>query len=103
MTINPTRNLLGREFGNEEDRAVGYHLQANHYPPIHADFYPGVRAAIRLARQAVEADQIGDREDADRLWNMKIRLPNGATPTVASAVDQCHLDCFLHDYAEEWV
>jgi len=100
-TINPTKSLLGRPFTDGSEVGLGWHLQSNHYPPIHPDFYPAVRTAIRLGRQAVEAQEFGDHDEANLLWNTQIKLPNGATPTVSSAVEQCHLDYYLDQDEEE--
>ncbi len=35
-----------------EDQALRWHLQSNHYPPIHEAFLPAAKKALEYAREA---------------------------------------------------
>lgn len=101
-TINPAKSLLGRPFTDfGVASGLSWHLRSNHYPPIHPDFDPAVRAAIRLGRQAIGAQHVGDHDESNLLWDTQVKLPNGTTPTVRSIVEQCHLDHYLNQQYEE--
>lgn len=63
------------------DAALTYQLQGNHFPPIHLDFLPTAKSAIRYAKRG--------------LWEKTIKLPNNKTLTVAAIVRGMHLDSFL--------
>lgn len=66
-----------------------YHLQYNHYPPVHADFIPACVSAIDSANVGA--------------WDEVIELPNGKHLTAGEIVEGLHLDCFVTDdeYPEE--
>ena len=64
-----------------QDAALIWHLQANHFPPIHSDFLP-------VAKEAIMRAQDGD-------WEQEILMPNGLTRSVSQIVDGMHLDSFL--------
>lgn len=78
MTNQQTREVL--EVASPED-ALRFHLMARHYPPVHPDFHPAIIRAVELAR--------------DGFWDEVLELPNGRSVTVASTIDQLHLDPFL--------
>ena len=74
-----TREVLAS--GVNWDQALVFHLTANHYPPVHADFFPPIREAIRLANESQ--------------WDATVGLPNGRVLSVASVIEQLHLGEFL--------
>lgn len=63
------------------DVALRWHLRANHYPPVHLDFLPVAKRAIKE----------GKKEN----WDKKIKMPNGITKTVAGIIEGLHLEPFL--------
>lgn len=65
----------------DPDGALTFHLQRNHYPPIHLTWLPVAKQAIRLANQ-------GKREEA-------IKYPNGLERTVEFTIKGLHLETFL--------
>lgn len=70
-----------RRFGGCNEDTLRWHLQHNHYPPVHLDFLPPVKEAI-------------ERANADD-WESEITLPNGRILTVHQIVTGLHLDAFL--------
>jgi len=68
------------------DTALLYHLQSNHYPPIHKIF-------IETAKKAIE---FGNKEN----WDKEIKLPNGVTKTVGDIINELHLVPFLDQNKE---
>ena len=62
-------------------QALAVHLQSNHYPPVHPVFIPVAQKAIEHAEQ----------ED----WGHIISMPNGVDKSVASIVEELHLDAFI--------
>lgn len=78
MTNGQTREILEL---TDPATALEFHLTVRHYPPIHRDFFPAVRRAVDLAN--------------DGAWDGTILLPNGRLLTVASIVEQLHLEPFL--------
>ena len=74
-------------------RALEYHLQCNHYPPVSLDFVPVCLAAIQAA----------DNEDAEQL----VDLPEGVTYKYSAQepawaiIEQFHLGFFLNIEEEE--
>lgn len=80
MQAEEMRELLSR------NQALRWHLQSNHYPPIHEIFIP-------IAEEAIERANAGE-------WEKEIEMPNGKTLTVGEIVEGLHLDSFL-DVEEE--
>ena len=71
------------EGGISLDSALTWHLQANHFPPIHKDFLP-------VAKEAIERANDGD-------WDHEITMPNGQVRTVSFIVDGMHLSNFISE------
>ncbi len=71
------------------DTALLYHLQNNHYPPIHKIFIETAKKAIGLANDFDEKN-----------WDKEIKLPNGIIKTVGDIINELHLEPFL-DQREE--
>lgn len=65
-------------------QALAMHLQGNHYPPINLVFVDTCVEAINYAAS-------GD-------WDIEIEMPNRITKTVASIVEELHLDPFIPEY-----
>jgi hypothetical protein len=65
----------------ELDQILQWHLQFNHYPPVHSIFVETAKETIDLANQ-------GD-------WEIDVTLPNGRILTVSEIVEQLHLETFL--------
>jgi len=65
----------------DEDTALRWHLQINHYPPVHEVFLPVVKRALELARMDC--------------WEVEVKLPNGKVLRVMEIVEQLHLREFL--------
>ncbi len=63
------------------DNALLWHLQSNHYPPVHPIFLETAKKAIKHAR----AEE----------WTTVLTLPNKRRLTVQSVVEQLHLDAFI--------
>lgn len=63
--------------------AIMWHLQSNHYPPIHEAFLP-------VAVEAIDFANDGD-------WEAELEYPNGLVRTVAHTVEGLHLESFLND------
>lgn len=61
--------------------ALTWHLQSNHFPPVHTIFVDTAMQAIRLA--------------ADEDLDTEIELPNGLVKTVQSIVEELHLWPFV--------
>lgn len=72
-------SLQAEEMANLADNDTGlrWHLQGNHYPPIHLDFLPAVKQAIELAK--------GNQ------WDEEIELPNGRILDVQQIINGLHL------------
>jgi len=58
-----------------------WHLQSNHYPPVHEVFVETAEEAIRLA--------LLGRRDA------QVTMPNGLVRTVAFIIEGLHLEPFI--------
>jgi len=87
---------MGRTFiegflteGVERERALGIHLQYNHYPPVSTDFVP---ACIKAIDAGFEAEYNKD-------WDIDIELPNGKIRKASQIIEGLHLDAFF-DYSE---
>lgn len=65
----------------DPDGALAFHLQYNHYPPMHLAWLPVAKKAIRLANK-------GKRDEA-------IKYPNGLEKTVGFTIKGLHLETFL--------
>ena len=57
-----------------------WHLQFNHYPPVHEVFVP-------LCEQVIACANAGE-------WNAVLDMPNGLSRTVAYIVENLHLEPF---------
>ena len=68
-------------FSIDPDRALTFHLQCNHYPPIRLAWLPVAKKAIRLANK-------GKRSEV-------IKYPNGLERTVEFTIKGLHLETFL--------
>jgi len=92
-------NTQAREFANavkegqlDQRLALGWHLTANHYPPLPA-------ILVSVAEKAIDLANEGE-------WDKSIKLPRGTqfrfqpSITVRDAVDVMHLGSFLED--EGW-
>jgi hypothetical protein len=75
MSALDMRNFLA------EERALEWHLQSNHYPPINLVFMDTARKALAAAR--------------DEEWDKEIEMPNGLVKTAAQIVEDMHLEAFL--------
>ena len=75
------------EMGVDADIALGYHLKANHYPPVSGDFIPA-------CKKAIEAGNNGEQDK-------EIEMCNGKILTASRIIEGLHLDSFL-EYDEEW-
>lgn len=64
-----------------QEQALQWHLQCNHYPPIHQSF-------VKVAEEAIQMANDGD-------WEHTIVMPNGKTLSVAEIIEGMHLDSFL--------
>lgn len=71
----------------QQDQALRWHLQSNHYPPINEVFIP-------VAKEAIEK---GNQED----WDYVIKMPNGVSKTVAQIIEGLHLESFLDEEITE--
>lgn len=69
------------------EAAVAYHLQTNHYPPVHSVFIDTALEAIELAQ----------RGKYDTLQT----YPNGLRRTVGETVEGLHLAPFIEDEDDE--
>jgi len=67
--------------------AIVMHLAGNCFPPIPADFHPGVIKAVDYA----------NAED----WDEQITFPNGRTFSVAQVIEKLHLGVFVYRADEE--
>ena len=65
----------------ELDQLLHWHLQYNHFLPIHPIF-------IETAKKAIDLANHND-------WDTQVTLPNGRILTVAEIVEQLHLESFL--------
>jgi len=63
------------------DAALRWHLEWNHFPPVHEVFLPVVKEALELARKDC--------------WEVVLELPNGRELSVLQVVEQLHLHEFL--------
>lgn len=61
--------------------ALTWHLQANHFPPVHPIFVDVAMDAIRMG--------------ADEAFDLVLALPNGKQLTVLDIIDQLHLWPFV--------
>ena len=75
--------LQAQEMKNmlELDQLLHWHLQYNHFPPIHTIF-------IETAKRAIDLANKGE-------WETIVVLPNGRILTAAKIIEQLHLETFL--------
>jgi hypothetical protein len=71
-----------------KEEMLRYHLQYNHYPPVHPSFIP-------VAQEAIDKANNGE-------WEFEILMPNGITKSAGEIVEGLHLECFL-DQVEEFL
>lgn len=81
-------NMQAREIASltkegmiDEDTALQWHLQSNHFPPIPFDFVSVAKQALKLAR--------------DNDYDTVITMPNDIDKTVGDIIEGMHLDTFL--------
>lgn len=70
------------------DRALGWHLQSNHYPPVPSEMFP-------VAKDAIDA---GNESDFDRLISLPegVEYRDGRTEVEAwRIIESFHLDSFI--------
>jgi hypothetical protein len=73
--------------------ALSWHLQSNHFPPVHLDFLPVAEWAIDLhERYAAGID--------DDFQHETITMPNGIVKSAPEVIDGLHLWPFL-SYGDE--
>ena len=70
-----------------QDQALSWHLQYNHYPPIHQSF-------VKVAEEAIDR---ASEEDYDYV----IEMPNGRKLTTAQIIEGLHLESFLDEEESE--
>lgn len=77
------------------NRALIWHLQSNHFPPMPLDLLPVARKAIELANQAIA-------EDNETLWQEMIYVPTADRKlSVSEIIEGMHLDSFLDAIQED--
>jgi hypothetical protein len=64
--------------------AVLWHLESNHFPPVH-------RAFLQPALEAIEHARLDD-------WDHLIELPNGNVVSTTEVVDGLRLDSFCAEF-----
>lgn len=83
-------DLASDELGLDLERAIGFHLQGNHYPPV----------PLSMVQPCIDA--IDAYHDQD--YNRKIELPEGITwrdqntAPASAIVDAHHLEAWLPEY-----
>jgi hypothetical protein len=68
--------------------AIGYHLAANHFPPVSRELVPVCAEAIEIANQ-------------DGPWDAELKLPNGKTLPVGAIIEGLHLQAFIEEVDDE--
>lgn len=77
------------------NRALIWHLQSNHFPPMPLDLLPVARKAIELANQAIA-------EDDESLWQTMIYVSTADKElSVSEIIEGMHLDSFLDAVQED--
>lgn len=90
MGSNMAYDLASDELGLDLERAIGFHLQGNHYPPV----------PLSMVQPCIDA--IDAYHDQD--YNRKIELPEGITwrdqntAPASAIVDAHHLEAWLPEY-----
>lgn len=74
--------------GMDPDIALQWHLQSNHYPPVHVAFVPVAKYCIE---QGVEAQLYEDWDLLDEI----VTLPNGRELSVGEVIEGLHLNFFI--------
>ena len=69
--------------GQNEYALLYWHLQSNHFPPIHTDFVETAEEALQYAR--------------DKDYKQQIEMPNGKILEVRDILDGMHLWEFLEE------
>lgn len=77
------------------DVALVWHLQSNHFPPVHTDFIPVAKQAIAAAVEAWVVD------DPDPLAE-EVEMPNGIVKALGDIVEGLHLDAFIEQALAEY-
>ena len=83
-------DLASDELNLDLERAIGFHLQGNHYPPV----------PLSMVQPCIDA--IDAYHDQD--YNRKIELPEGITwrdqntAPASAIVDAHHLEAWLPEY-----
>lgn len=65
----------------QRDQALAWHLQSNHYPPVHSSFIPAANTAIDACNKGK--------------YKKKIKMPNGITKTASDIIEGLHLENFV--------
>ena len=82
--------VFAQELSNSDlelEKAIGYHLRGNHYPPV----------PLSMVKPCIEAISAGWDED----WDLEIAMPEGITykgkPTAPAwaIIEQHHLDSWI--------
>ncbi len=87
MGSNLAYDLASDELGLDLEKAIGYHLQGNHYPPV----------PLSMVQPCIDAIDAYWNEDFDQ----EIQMPEGitykgkATAPAWAIVEQHHLDAWL--------
>ena len=87
MGSNMAYDLASDELGLDLEKAIGYHLQGNHYPPV----------PLSMVQPCIDAIDAYWNEDFDQ----EIQMPEGitykgkATAPAWAIVEQHHLDAWL--------
>lgn len=91
------------EMANRTDLDTGlrWHLQGNHYPPIHTDFIPAAKRAIQIAGEAENEFEVGNEDKCRRLYDTEIELPNGNVLTVHKIIKGMHLEPWVVQWDEK--
>ena len=90
MGSNMAYDLASDELNLDLERAIGFHLQGNHYPPV----------PLSMVQPCIDA--IDAYHDQD--YNRKIELPEGITwrdqntAPASAIVDAHHLEAWLPEY-----
>lgn len=71
------------EHSASTDTVLLWHLQHNHYPPVHPAF-------LNVAKDAIERASNGD-------WHTVLDLPNGRQLPVGEIIEGLHLQDFLEE------
>ncbi len=83
------------------DVALGWHLQSNHYPPVHSAFLPLAKQAVEKGARAYVLAEISLYEEAQEILREQVEFPNGLIRTIGDVIEGLHLDAFVEQAAIE--